>query len=327
MTCQTYEIGTLKEYEYVVVFSEYKGEILLSRHKKRDTWETQGGHIETGESPTEAAKRELYEESGATDFYIAPLCDYYAGGLGGMVFHAVIHELGNLPACEMAEVKMFKTLPENVTYPAITPILFQFYKEHKAAAFPCVAAAKMILEEAVRCNPGAWETHSAYVAGAAQAVADKCDGMEPDKAYVLGLLHDIGRRFGVSHLAHVYDGYHYLMALGYPAAAKVALSHSFNLKKLDDYIGKFDIEKEKQEEIAALLSETTFDDYDYLIQLCDSIAKADGIVSLEERMNDVKGRYGYYPQEKWDRNIELKKYFEDKMGMDLYQAVRKRLCP
>ncbi|MDE7017439.1 MAG: HD domain-containing protein [Lachnospiraceae bacterium] len=181
----------------------------------------------------------------------------------------------------------------------------------------------MMLEEAVECNPGAWEMHSVHVANAARAVAGQCGGLDPDKAYVLGLLHDIGRRFGVSHLAHVYDGYHYLMALGYPEAAKVALSHSFNLQKLDDYIGKFDVAKEKQEEIAALLSGMTYDDYDYLIQLCDSIAKADGIVSLEERMNDVKGRYGYYPQEKWDRNIELKKYFEEKMGKELYQACLK----
>ncbi len=53
----------------------------------------------------------------------------------------------------------------------------------------------------------------------------------------------------------------------------------------------------------------------YLIQLCDSIATAEGIVSIEERMLDVKKRYGYYPQEKWERNMELKKYFESKAGI------------
>lgn len=59
------------------------------------------------------------------------------------------------------------------------------------------------------------------------------------------------------------------------------------------------------------------DDYDYLIQLCDSIATAEGIVSIEERMLDVKKRYGYYPREKWERNMELKEYFEDKIQMSL----------
>ena len=53
-------------------------------------------------------------------------------------------------------------------------------------------------------------------------------------------------------------------------------------------------------------------DYDYLIQLCDSIAKPEGIVSLEERMEDVKSRYGHYPQEKLDRNRELQAYFDRK---------------
>lgn len=37
-----------------------------------------------------------------------------------------------------------------------------------------------------------------------------------------------------------------------------------------------------------LLANIEYDDYDCLIQLCDAIAKDDGIVSLEERMNDVK---------------------------------------
>lgn len=78
--------------------------------------------------------------------------------------------------------------------------------------------------------------------------------------------------------------------------------------------------RRKQEILRSLLETMEYDDYDYLIQLCDSIAVADGIVTLEERMNDVKSRYGYYPQEKWDRNMELKQYFEEKMGKELYRS-------
>lgn len=130
MTCKTYEAGSLKEYKYVVILSEYQGKILLSQHKKRNTWETQGGHIEPGETPLEAARRELYEESGALEYEIAPLCDYWAGIPGdwanGMVFRAVISKLGPLPQSEMARVRTFDRLPSNVTYPAITPVLFAF---------------------------------------------------------------------------------------------------------------------------------------------------------------------------------------------------------
>lgn len=325
MICEIHPVNELKNYKYVVVLSRYDGKILLSRHKDRTTWETQGGHIEEGETPFEAAKRELYEESGAVDYDMAPLCDYWAGTedrsdwANGMVFRAVIHRLGPIPESEMAEVKCFDSLPDSLTYPAITPVLFD-YLENGGERLS-VPIARMLLREAASCNPGPWEQHSGYVAEAAGRIALECEGLDPEKAYILGLLHDIGRRFGTGHLAHVYDGYKYLHGLGYEDAARIALTHSFNLGRIEDYIGKFDISEEKQEELASLLAAAKQDEYDYLIQLCDSIAKAEGIVSLEERMNDVKSRYGFYPQEKWDRNMELKGYFEGKMRKSLYQVV------
>lgn len=130
MTCRVYPLNSLKSYKYVVIFSEYQGKILLSKHRNRATWETQGGHIEPGETPLEAAKRELFEESGAVDFQITPVFDYWAGEDGtdnwanGMVFRARIHRLGSLPQSEMAQVGGFDSLPENLTYPQITPVLF-----------------------------------------------------------------------------------------------------------------------------------------------------------------------------------------------------------
>lgn len=190
---------------------------------------------------------------------------------------------------------------------------------------PSIYMAEFLLREAACCNPGPWEKHSGYVAESAGKIASLCPGMDRERAYVYGLLHDIGRKFGVGHLAHVYDGYHYLRDLGYYGAAKVALSHSFNCKSTNDYIGNFDIPKAAQEEIAKLLSQIEYDDYDLLIQLCDSIATGDGVVSLEERMNDVRSRYGSYPKEKWDRNMELRHYFEEKMGKDLYEVVRENI--
>ena len=136
MTCRTYEAGTLKEYKYVVILSEYQGKILLSQHRDRSTWETQGGHIEPGETPLEAARRELFEESGALEYEISPLCDYWAGTPGdsanGMVFQAKITKLGPLPQSEMARVQTFEHLPENLTYPAITPVLFDCLRRSQA---------------------------------------------------------------------------------------------------------------------------------------------------------------------------------------------------
>lgn len=130
MECKIFKINELQKYKFVVVLSKYEGKILLSRHKGRSTWETQGGHIEPGETPLEAARRELYEESGAVEYDIEPLCDYCAGeeeidtGAGGMVFVADIRKLGDIPDSEMEEVRLFDKLPENLTYPDITPVLF-----------------------------------------------------------------------------------------------------------------------------------------------------------------------------------------------------------
>lgn len=133
MECRTYDAGVLETYKYVVVLSRYQGKILLSRHRERTTWETQGGHIEPGETPLEAARRELYEESGAREYAIEPLCDYWAGdeedNANGMVFAAEIRELGPLPESEMAETRLFDRLPDNITYPDITPRLFERAKQ------------------------------------------------------------------------------------------------------------------------------------------------------------------------------------------------------
>lgn len=120
--------------KYVVIFSRYQGKLLLSRHRSRETWETQGGHIEPGEFPEDAARRELWEESGARDFTLEPVCMYWAEdrvgsepyqGAWGAIFFADIEDLGPIPESEMAEVKQFDTLPEDVTYPHITPRLYE----------------------------------------------------------------------------------------------------------------------------------------------------------------------------------------------------------
>lgn len=104
------------------------GKYLLSRHRERSTWETQGGHIEPGETALDAAKRELYEESGVREAKLCPVCDYLGVNpprqANGTVYLAVVEELGELPDSEMDETALFDTLPENLTYPNVTPRLF-----------------------------------------------------------------------------------------------------------------------------------------------------------------------------------------------------------
>lgn len=132
--CRTFDMEERKTYQYVVIFSKFQGKLMLSRHKSRDTWETQGGHIEPGETPEQAARRELWEESGAEEFTLTPVCGYLAADesseAAGAVFFAEISKMGNLPESEMAETRLFPTLPENVTYPGITPLLFRRVEDY-----------------------------------------------------------------------------------------------------------------------------------------------------------------------------------------------------
>lgn len=189
--------------------------------------------------------------------------------------------------------------------------------------YPNRQEALSLLKEAEERNPGAWGDHCRTAAHCAEKIAERCAGMDADKAYVLGLLHDIGRRFGVHHLKHISDGYTYMIALGYDEVARVCLSHSFHNRTVEEYIGRFDVTEEELRMIRGKLKEMVYDDYDRLIQLCDAIAGVDGVVDMEARMLDVKRRYGTYPQAKWDANFALKRYFEEKMRQDLYEAVEK----
>lgn len=186
---------------------------------------------------------------------------------------------------------------------------------------PSRAEAEQILQEAEHCNPGPWGDHSRIAAHCAERIAAACGTLDPEKAYILGLLHDIGRKFGTRHLGHVSDGYTYMRSLGYDEAAQICLTHSFHNQSTDGYIGKFDTTAEEQKLVEDALASVTLTDYDLLIQLCDALAGPDTIVDIEDRMEDIRRRYGSYPQEKWDYNLRLKQYFETLAGGDIYQVV------
>lgn len=186
--------------------------------------------------------------------------------------------------------------------------------------YPNRANAQQLLATAEPINPGPWGNHCRVAARCAEAIAQSC-GMDAEKAYVLGLLHDIGRRFGVRDLGHIYYGYQYMCRLGYTQVARVCLSHSFPNRDLQLYIGQIDIPAGEAETVKRLLAQTQWDAYDELIQLCDALAGSEGVVDIQERMADVRRRYGRYPQAQWDKNVELQRAFEKKAGRSIADIV------
>ena len=68
--------------------------------------------------------------------------------------------------------------------------------------YPNREEAEKILLEAERCNPGPWGGNSRIAARCAEKIAAAA-GMDKEKAYVLGLLHDIGKA-----LDHEVEGTH-----------------------------------------------------------------------------------------------------------------------
>jgi 8-oxo-dGTP diphosphatase len=118
-----------KEFLCAVIAARYQGKWIFVRGKEKETWELPGGTHESNESIIETAKRELYEETGAIEFNIVPMCisfvDTGSRRSYGMVYYSEICELGELPNYEIDEVKLFDNLPEKLTYPWIHNVLFQ----------------------------------------------------------------------------------------------------------------------------------------------------------------------------------------------------------
>ena len=184
---------------------------------------------------------------------------------------------------------------------------------------------KVAIEElaiASEMNPGLWTEHVKNVANAAKIIAENA-GMDGEKAYVLGLLHDIGRRTGIAQVRHIVDGYDYSMSKGWDEVARICLTHSFPVKDVDADIGKKDITTEQYEFIKNYINEIEYDDYDKLIILCDALADANGFCILEKRFIDTTRRYGIYPftLDRWNKTYEYKEYFETKIGKSLYALL------
>lgn len=119
--------------KYSVIVAKYEGKTVLCKHRERDTYELPGGHIEPGENPEGAAVRELFEETGAVDFHIRPVCVYSANEVDesgreigtetfGMVYYADLFVFSKLTH-EIESIIFTDTNDVEWTYPHIQPAI------------------------------------------------------------------------------------------------------------------------------------------------------------------------------------------------------------
>ena len=188
---------------------------------------------------------------------------------------------------------------------------------------PSKIEAELILEQGNKDNPGSWVNHCKIVANVAEIIANNC-GLDTEKAYILGLLHDIGYadfRDYKARSCHVIIGYDNMILKGYDTVARICLSHSFPIKDIGAYGGTdTNWNKEEKDSLIKFLSETEYDDYDRLIQLCDSLGTGEGICLIDKRMMGVVRRHGFseFTVRKWNATFDLKEYFDGLCGTNIY---------
>lgn len=118
--------------KFAVIIARTSGKWVFCKHKQRDTLEVPGGHREKDELIFDTAKRELREETGATDFEIKPICAYSVkekitanninDGTYGMLYIADIYSFEEIHS-EIEKIVISDSLAENWTYPLIQPKL------------------------------------------------------------------------------------------------------------------------------------------------------------------------------------------------------------
>ena len=186
-----------------------------------------------------------------------------------------------------------------------------------------VDAAEKALVWAGQQNPGPWTDHSRYVAQACRNIAEKCPHLDPEQAYIYGLLHDIGRYAGVTSEKHLIDGCRFCMDRGWEKAAGICVTHAFMVKDIASSIGVFDIPPEDKAFLAEFIENAVYDDYDRLVQLCDALALPTGFCLLEKRFVDVTLRYGFHPYtlDRWRAVLDIKEHFEKIIGTSIYDLL------
>lgn len=130
-TVNFYETVSDEKLRFAVIIARKDGKLIFCKHKERNTYEIPGGHREPGEPIEQTARRELYEETGAVNYTLTPVCVYsviaesnFNGEESfGMLYFAEVNGLEKELHNEIERIILSADLPDNLTYPEIQPKL------------------------------------------------------------------------------------------------------------------------------------------------------------------------------------------------------------
>ena len=194
-------------------------------------------------------------------------------------------------------------------------------------------AEKMVVEVEARWvslgrNPDTLYMYDNHVRGSARVartIAEKVGGINPEKAYISALLHDIAKidespesTLGRSHCIL---GYERLKDIA-PDIARSCLLHEFPL----DIIPSYEECREKlwdnradYDFIVDYAGKIVPEDTDFLVQLADLMANKDGLVTIERRVKEwEERRNAIFPESITALYKKIKAYFDAKIGGDVY---------
>lgn len=179
-----------------------------------------------------------------------------------------------------------------------------------------------------RRNTSNWINHCLNVGVVCKNLGTSLN-LDADKAFALGILHDVGRKKS-QKFDHTIKGFEYLVDLSYEDEAFACLTHSFvnggrcasNEKAeegfyLDNEGNPHFMDDAVKDDITVFLENYEYNDYDLILNIADLVATSSNIATIEERLKDIATRReidptnrGYFLCEL----INLVNYFLNKLG-------------
>jgi len=164
--------------------------------------------------------------------------------------------------------------------------------------------------------------HCENCAFGAKLISERLNFLDPELAFIMGLIHDIGKLFNTNRYSHLIIGYKFLLENGYDKIARICITHAFPIKTVFFEKNNFN-NPEDYEFLKNYLYNIEYDDYDRLIQLADCFSIPDGFCLIEKRFVQASLKYGTsnLTYRKWEKIIQIKKYFEEKINCSIYDIL------